>query len=132
MDKIEKIKTHLTQKRLFLETELTKVKQAEDVLFENPDEIIETLLMAIEKNPSNYGLLSYLVRKAVDSLEGSFNVRDIYREIKNLPDSESTNYSKTSIAQCLIRLKTENLIKEIEKGHGSIPSQYELTGANDD
>ncbi len=124
MESVEKMKIRLAEKRHYLENELAKVSKAESVLSKNSAEIINMLVELREKKPSNYGLLAYMVRKAIPLLRGSFNVRDIRDEIIGMPDGRA--YSKTSIACVLARLKTEGHIEELSKGRGSIPSQYKL------
>jgi len=129
MEQIEKMKTHLAAKRRFLEDELVRVKQAEAILSDNDDEALKTLLGSLEKNPSNYGLVMFSVRKAVESLQGAFNVRDVYTAIKNMPDTRQAVYPKTSIANCLIRLTKEGAIEQLKEGRGSIPSLYKAVSS---
>jgi hypothetical protein len=122
-ERLEKVKEKLAERRIFLEKELEKVKKTEELLLTGPDEVIEMLFAVIDKKPSNYGLLVYETRKAINSFEGSFNVRDLRSQIKGSSINTSV-YSKASLAGCLARLKQEGVIEEIKKGTGSRPTQY--------
>ena len=130
MEQLEKVKNDLADKRIFLEKELDRVKKVEKLLLDNPDEIVKTLLATIKRRASNYGLLVYEVRRAVDSLTGGFTVRDvrnqIIRTISTDDESDENLYNKPSISVCLIHLKQSGVLEELKKGKGSIPNLYKL------
>lgn len=127
MEQLDKMKKRLAEKREYLESELAKVIKAEAIFTENPDEIITMLVDLREKKPSNYGLVSHMVRKAIPLMQGSFGVRDIRNEIMNMPDGKA--YSKISIARAMVRLKKEGYIEFVLEGHGSTPHQYKIKEA---
>lgn len=124
MEAVEKVKTKLAEKRVFLETELSKVKRAEEFFLAMDGDVCAAIFTALGKEPSNYGILTFEVRNAIKELVGRFTVKDVREQIKH---TEASIYSKASITGVLIRLEVEGCIEKVERGHGSIPNIYKAS-----
>lgn len=76
-------------------------------------------------SPSDYGKLTDLIQNAFKYLPPTFSKQKVIRKVKELADG-SYIPNPNSVGSCLHRLVKRDILIEVSKGTGSIPTEYKL------
>lgn len=112
------------------EAEYLRLKRAAQIDYQKKIEAIETV-WKMSSGPSQKGKKSSLsksggltdsVRKAIDTFDNQFTIKDVEREVKNI--NPSLTIRLPSIATVIIRLLQNSEIQKVSQGSGRQPSVY--------